>query len=297
MKLENLNTEQRNMDTIDIDRLNTLEVLEKINNEDLKVAKIMQNNLAEISDVIDYIWPTFEKGRLFYVGAGTSGRLAVVDSSECPPTFGVSEDKVVGVIAGGIDAIFNAKEGVEDSLNLCEEDLKAYNFSKNDILIGIAASGRTPYVIGGLKYANSLGSKTVAISNVSNSEISSVAKKSIEIITGPEAITGSTRMKAGTSQKLVLNMISTTLMIKLGKVYTNLMVDIQPKNEKLVNRSYTIIMQSVDCELDVAKDLFIKSDKNVKVAIVMGILNLDKENAEKLLETNSNISKLIHDSK
>ena len=288
MKLDELNTEQRNENTKFIDRVSTFEAVQLINQEDQKVAQIISQHNQEIADIIDYIWENFQEGRLFYAGAGTSGRLAVVDASECPPTFGTDPDKVVGLIAGGKEAFTVAVEGAEDDIDLCETYLREHNFSNSDILIGIAASGRTPFVIGGLEYANSVGAKTVAISNSKNSKMSEVAQKSIEIITGPEAITGSTRMKAGTSQKLVLNMISSILMIKLGKIYSNLMVDVQPKNEKLVDRSIRIISESLQTDLESAKQLFELSNHSVKHAIVMGLLDLDYDKADQLLNQNQN---------
>lgn len=288
MKLDELNTEQRNEKTKFIDRVSTLEAVQLINQEDQKVAHIISELNHEIADIIDYIWENFQEGRLFYAGAGTSGRLAVVDASECPPTFGTDPEKVVGLIAGGKEAFTIAVEGAEDDRTLCETYLKEHHFSRSDILIGIAASGRTPFVIGGLEYANSVGAKTVAISNSKNSEMSQVAQKSLEIITGPEAITGSTRMKAGTSQKLVLNMISSILMIKLGKIYSNLMVDVQPKNEKLIDRSIRIISESLQTDLESAKQLFDSSNHSVKHAIVMGLMDLNYEKADQLLKQNQN---------
>lgn len=298
MKLEQLNTERRNQNTIDIDRVDTLSVITKINTEDQKVPMVIQENLESIAEAIDYMWPSFEQGRLFYVGAGTSGRLGVIDAAECPPTFGVDYNKVIGLMAGGQEAMIKAREGVEDDRTLCQKDLEAYDFNEKDILMGIAASGRTPYTIGGLDYARSIGARTVSLSCVENAEMSKHADKAIEIVTGPEAITGSTRMKAGTAQKLVLNMISTTLMIKLGKIYSNLMVDVQPTNEKLVNRSKRIISEALSVSFDEAEKLFEASGKVVKGAIVMGLLDLDKDKATQLLqENNQRISDIIHTNK
>lgn len=298
MIIKNLNTEQRNPNTLVIDRVSTIEQVRLINQEDQKVPLIIQEHTQELADIIDYIWEYFEEGRLFYCGAGTSGRLAVVDASECPPTFGSDPSKVVGLIAGGKDAFIAAIEGAEDDIHLCQKYLEEYDFNEKDVLVGIAASGRTPFVVGGLEYARSLGAGTVAISNSANSKIGQVAEKVLEVVTGAEAITGSTRMKAGTSQKLILNTISTTLMIKLGKVYSNLMVDVQPKNEKLVERAASIIAQSIDVSLDKAKELFNQANRSVKHAIVMGLLNLDVDKADALLKENKDrIADILHQQK
>lgn len=288
MQIKQLNTEQRNPKTMNIDRASTLEAVTLINEQDKSVAHSIEPHLPQIAEIIDYLWENFQDGRLFYCGAGTSGRIAVVDAAECPPTFGTDPSKVVGIIAGGEDAFTQAIEGAEDDVNLCQKYLEEHQFSDKDALVGIAASGRTPFVVGGLKYARSIGAKTVGISNSSNAQLSQVAEKSVEVITGPEVLTGSTRMKAGTSQKLVLNMISTTLMIKLGKVYQNLMVDVQPRNEKLVDRATRIISESLEVTTDEASDLFEKANRSVKHAIVMGLLDLDVEAADQLLLQNQN---------
>lgn len=288
MEIKNLSTEQRNQATLSIDKASTLEAVQMMNREDQKVPLEISKHAEELAEIIDYIWEKFKEGRLFYCGAGTSGRLAVVDAAECPPTFGVDPGKVVGLIAGGPDAFIDAIEGAEDDTNLCAQYLKEYQFSDKDVLVGIAASGRTPFVIGGLEYAKSIGARTVSISNSKNSAIGQVADKKLEVITGPEALTGSTRLKAGTSQKLILNTITTILFIKSGKVYSNLMVDVQPTNEKLIERSQRIIAESLEVPIKQASLLFEKSDKSIKHAIVMGLLSIEKDEADELLKTNNN---------
>ena len=220
-----------------------------------------------------------EGGRIIYIGAGTSGRLGVLDASECPPTYGVSADLVMGLIAGGEDAMFKAKEGAEDDPDLAVEDLKKITLCSKDTVIGLAASGRTPYVIGGLDYARSIGAYTASVSCVSNAVISGHAQTAVEVITGPEAVTGSTRMKAGTAQKMVCNMISTGCMIRYGKVYENLMVDVQPTNEKLVERAGRIISQATGCDIEKAHQLLEESGRDVKIAIIMGCGNISADEA------------------
>lgn len=288
MELKELSTEQRNQDTLSIDKVSTLEAVLMMNREDHKVPQVLKEHASELAEIIDYIWDKFKEGRLFYCGAGTSGRLAIVDASECPPTFGVKPGKVIGLIAGGSTAMTTAVEGAEDDLSLCQQYLEQHDFTDKDVLVGIAASGRTPFVIGGLKYAKSIGARTVAISNTKDSEIGSIADKKLEVVTGPEAITGSTRLKAGTSQKLVLNTISTILFIKYGKVYSNLMVDVQPTNEKLVERASRIIAESLEVSIERAQQLLQESNQSVKHAIVMGLLNVDLEEADQLLNVNNN---------
>ena len=222
--LSHLVSEERNADTMDIDLLSSLEILRKINHQDQLVPLAVEKVLPEIALAVDAITSAFKiGGRLIYIGAGTSGRLGILDASECPPTFGVSEGMVIGLIAGGHDAIFKAKEGAEDSLELGELDLKGINFQKEDVLVGIAASGRTPYVIGALTYARTIAATTISLSCNPNSPMEGLADISICPIVGPEALTGSTRLKSGTAQKLVLNMLTTASMIRLGKSYQNLM--------------------------------------------------------------------------
>ena len=232
---------------------------------------------------------------MFYLGAGTSGRLGVLDASECPPTYGVSPDLIQGIMAGGMSALLKAKEGAEDSLTLAQNDLTQLALCSKDSVIGIAASGRTPYVIGGLDFANSIGALTGSISCVKNAQLSYHSTYSIECIVGPEIITGSTRMKAGTAQKMILNMISTTLMIQYGKVYQNLMVDVQPTNDKLIDRSIRIISSASNIPFEDALYYYDLSDKNVKLAICMAITKQNKSICEiELLHHNSNVSKAIN---
>ena len=231
---------------------------------------------------------------MIYIGAGTSGRLGILDASECPPTYGVDPRLVQGLIAGGKEALTAAIEGAEDSQDLAVEDLKNIHLTDKDVVCGIAASGRTPYVIGGLEYARTLGCQTVSICCVHNGEISKYSHYPIEVITGPEVIAGSTRMKAGTAQKLVLNMISTSVMIKRGKVYKNLMVDLQPTNEKLKTRAINIVSQSLDCSEEESIKLLTKCHYNVKIAILSGLTGKDeKECEEALLKNNGSIPKTM----
>ena len=292
LNLVNLETESRNMKTTNIDILSTEEILHLINEEDATVASCVNKVIPKITELVDEIVKAIKNGgRLFYIGAGTSGRIGFLDAAECPPTYGVSYDLVKGIIAGGYSALYKAKEGSEDDYNLAELDLKAENFNSKDILIGIAASGRTPYVLGALAYAKSTGAITGSIACVSNSEIGKVSDYLIDVVTGQEVITGSTRMKAGTAQKLILNMISTTTMIKLGKVYGNLMVDLNPTNEKLVARAIHFIEEATSCSTQRAQTLFEESGQCVKTAILMELANLSKDEANQLLEKNDQILK------
>lgn len=245
INLNGLVTENRNINTMDIDKISTVEMLEKINNEDKNVPLAVKKEIPQIAELIEKAVERMRKGgRIIYIGAGTSGRLGVLDASECPPTYGVEPELVQGVIAGGEEAMFKAKEGAEDSEELAVLDLKERNLNKKDIVIGIAASGRTPYVIGALKFAKENGALTASISCNKNSPIAKEADIEIAPVVGAEVVTGSTRMKSGTAQKLVLNMISTGVMIKLGKVYENLMVDVKATNAKLVERSKKIVMEA-----------------------------------------------------
>lgn len=280
-----METERRNESTMDIDRCSTLELVEKINAEDQKVADAVAGQKMMIAALIDACSTRMKKGgRLIYMGAGTSGRLGVLDASECPPTYGVSPDLVVGLIAGGKEAMFRAQEGAEDSEECGVKDLQEIGLSSNDTVVGLAASGRTPYVIAGLKYARSIGACTGSVSCVSNARMSSFADYAIEAVTGPEAVTGSTRMKAGTAEKMICNMISTGVMIRYGKVYENLMVDVQPTNEKLVHRAARIISDATGCSDEQSEHLFAASGRDVKIAILMGIADTDRSNAQALLQ-------------
>ena len=232
-----LTTEKINPATAHIDECSTLEMVKLINDEDKKVAAAVEKVLPEVALAVDAIAESFSRGgRLFYIGAGTSGRLGVLDASECPPTFGVSPDMVQGLIAGGKNALVTAVEGAEDDLNLAEKNLSEKNFCAADVLVGITASGRTPYVLGGVKFAKKIGAKTVGVSCVENSKLAQVVDIAITPVTGAEALTGSTRLKAGTATKMILNMLTTAAMIKIGKVRGNLMVCVQATNEKLRDR-------------------------------------------------------------
>ncbi|MGD8173014.1 N-acetylmuramic acid 6-phosphate etherase [Vibrio sp. TRT 21S02] len=278
--LSHLVSEGRNPETMDIDLLSSLEIVERINQQDKQVPLAVEKVLPEIADAVDKITAAFKQGgRLVYMGAGTSGRLGVLDASECPPTFGVSDQMVLGLIAGGPEAILKAKEGAEDSPELGESDLQAIQFNSQDVLVGIAASGRTPYVIGGLTYANKLGAVTVALSCNPNSPIAEEAQIAISPVVGPEALTGSTRLKSGTAQKLVLNMLTTASMIRLGKSYQNLMVDVKATNKKLVARAARIVMQATECEKQLATQILEETQYDVKLAILMILTGMDIEMA------------------
>ncbi|GLC29458.1 N-acetylmuramic acid 6-phosphate etherase [Clostridium omnivorum] len=285
--LDNLVTEKVNQSTNNIDKVSTLEMVAMINEEDKKVAFAVEKELPQIAKAVDTIVQAFEKGgRLIYVGAGTSGRLGVLDAAECPPTYGVSYEMVQGIIAGGKEAIFKAQEGAEDNLELCAEDLRNIKFTCNDVLVGIAASGRTPYVIGGLNYANSIGATTVAVTCNPDSEISKIAKISIAPVVGPEVVSGSTRMKSGTAQKMVLNILTTGSMIKLGKVYHNLMVDVKASNEKLLERAKRLVVEATGVSREEAEKVLVENEYDVKLSIMMIKSGLSKEEASELLSIN-----------
>lgn len=287
MNLDKLTTETRNHQTMNLDELTTSEVVQLMNEEDKKVAYAVEKELPSISKVAEAIIESFKKGgRLIYMGAGTSGRLGVLDAAECVPTFSVDPTMVQGLIAGGMKAMTVAVEGAEDSATLGKEDLQHIELTENDVVLGIAASGRTPYVIGALTYANEIGATTASLSCNKDAEISRYATLPIEVEVGPEILTGSTRLKSGTAQKLVLNMLSTSSMIGIGKVYQNLMVDVKPSNEKLVERSKRIIMQATDCSYEKASQAFTSANQQVKTAIVMILTDSTKEEAEqKLVES------------
>ena len=267
VNLKSISTERRNPNTMDIDRVSTIEILRKINNEDKTVPVAVEKALSQIAQLTDVIVDAFNNGgRLIYMGAGTSGRLGVLDASECPPTYGVDYNMVMCLMAGGEKAFIKAVEGAEDSKEQGKLDLINANLSNNDVVIGIAASGRTPYVIGGLNYANEVGAVTACITTSANSIIESIVQYPIVAVTGPEPITGSTRMKSGTAQKMICNMISTASMVKMGKVYENLMIDVKATNEKLVSRSFSIICTILECTQDEARVLLSKF-KTVKKVI------------------------------
>ncbi|MCF1586035.1 N-acetylmuramic acid 6-phosphate etherase [Tetragenococcus koreensis] len=271
-----------------LDDMDIMEVLQTMNDEDKNVPLAIEKALPQIKNVIEQIIQTFrKKGRLFYIGAGTSGRLGVLDAAECVPTFGTESEMVQGLIAGGMKAMTIAVEGAEDSQELAKEDLSKALLNQDDIVVGIAASGRTPYVIGGLDYAKEVGATTASLACNKKAQISQHAQFPIEVEVGPEILTGSTRLKSGTAQKLVLNMLSTVSMIGIGKVYKNLMVDVRPTNEKLVERSKRIIMQATDCSYEQADQTFYRAEENVKLAIVMILTGADKNEAkEKLIAGN-----------
>lgn len=279
-------TEQRNPYTMNIDTLSALEIVQKMNDEDQKVALAVRENLPQIALAVEKIVHAFQKGgRLVYIGAGTSGRLGVLDASECPPTFGVPAEMVVGIIAGGERALRHPIEGAEDNKEAGVLDLQAVNFTEKDVLVGIAASGRTPYVIGALEYANTLGATTVSIASNPNSTMGQIAQIAIETLVGAEALTGSSRLKSGTAQKLVLNMLTTASMILIGKCYQNLMVDVQASNEKLKARAVRIVMQATECEREIAEQVLDETAGNAKLAILMILANLNKTEAKALLST------------
>ena len=284
VNLKNLITETRNSNSSDIDNLSTLDMMRVINRDDAKIHQAIEKELDKIAHAVDAIYNALSNGgRLIYVGAGTSGRLGVLDASECMPTYGVSPDLIQGIIAGGKEAMFKAKEGAEDDICLCEVDLKSINFSNKDILCGLTASGRTPYVIGGVNYAKSIGAKTISITCNPNSELSELVDISIAPVVGPEVVTGSTRMKAGTAQKMVLNMLSTGAMIKSGKVYGNLMVDVQTTNKKLEERAIGIVIESTSCSRERAIELLEICNKNVKLAIFVEMSGLSVEESLNIL--------------
>ena len=278
--LEKLTTEARNQHTMHLDEMTTLDILRTMNNEDQQVLTAIKEQLPQIEKATKYAIESFNKnGRLIYVGAGTSGRLGVLDAVECVPTFGTSPEMVQGIIAGGMKALYEAAEGAEDDPELGANDLKSIQLSENDTVIGIAASGRTPYVIGALQYANSKKASTVSISCNKDAVMSQYASVAIELLTGSEVLTGSTRLKAGTSQKMVLNMISTASMVGIGKVYQNFMVDLKPTNEKLEERSKRNIMEVTGVDYETAASYFEKSKHQVKIAIVMILLQCSYEDA------------------
>ena len=283
--LSTLITEQRNPNSMHVDSLSALEIVQLMNEEDKQVPLAIEKCLPQIAQAVECIVAAFQQGgRLVYIGAGTSGRLGVLDASECPPTFGVSPEMVKGIIAGGERALRHPIEGAEDSKAQAVVDLQTIQFSSKDVLVGIAASGRTPYVIGALEYAKSLGSVTVSIASNPNSAMANIVDIAIDTVVGPEVLTGSSRLKSGTAQKLVLNMLTTASMILMGKCYQNLMVDVQASNEKLKARAIRIVMQATDCDKALAEEALKQADQNAKLAIMMILSGLDRAQAEALLE-------------
>lgn len=288
MDLSRLTTERRNPASAHIDSCTTLEMVTIMQQENSKIAAAIQKILPDIARAIDETSLRLQEGgRLFYLGAGTSGRLGILDASECPPTYGTDPELVQGLIAGGIPAIFRAQEGAEDNPGLAVHDLKEHGFSTKDVLVGIAASGRTPYVIGGLKYARELGALTIALACSEHAEIAALADIALTPVTGPEVVTGSTRMKAGTAQKLVLNMLSTGTMIKLGKVYGNLMVDVKASNKKLEERAIRIVMEGSGCKRTEAEKALKGADGHAKLAILMVVAGVSAGEGKALLERTS----------
>jgi len=283
-QLGKLGTEQANPDTLDIDRLSPLEIARRINQQDQQVAGVVAEALEPISRAAETFADTLKnEGRVFYIGAGTSGRLGVLDAAECPPTFGTDPEQIRGVISGGYDTLVLSQEGVEDDEPAAVEDLKKHQFSKNDFLIGLAASTRTPYTLAGLRYAQSVGASTALIVCNRVTQLNAAPDILIELPVGPEAITGSTRMKSGTAQKMTLNMISTTAMVLLGKTFGNLMIDLQCRSEKLTARSSKMVMDLLDLPLDAAGDLLERADGSVKTAVVMHWHGCEREHALDLL--------------
>ena len=284
VELKRIATEQRNQNTMNIDTLPTLDMIRLINREDYKVAEAVSLVTDKIAEAVDLIADRLSKGgRLIYCGAGTSGRLGILDAVECPPTYSTDPEMVQSLMAGGYPAIFKAVEGAEDSKELGVQDMKNISFQAGDVLVGIAASGRTPYVMGCMEYARELGASTVAVTCCPGSQLDTFADIGIAPAPGPEVVTGSTRMKSGTAQKMVLNMLSTGTMIKLGKVYGNLMVDVKPSNEKLIRRCVTIVCTAAECDEATATAALEACEYRPKVAIVMIRKGIGAEEAKELL--------------
>jgi N-acetylmuramic acid 6-phosphate etherase len=283
-ELERLVSEDRNPKTMDIDLLPTIDVLRRINDEDRGVPPAVEKVIPEIAAAVDRIVLAFQKGaRLVYLGAGTSGRLGVLDASECPPTFGVPAGMVVGLIAGGPDALVRAAEGAEDDAKQGIKALQDIRLTADDVVVGIAVSGRTPYVVGALTYARQVGAATVALSCNPGSTIAGIADIAISPVVGPEVLAGSTRLKSGTAQKLILNMLTTASMIRIGKSYQNLMVDLNPSNKKLVARAVRIVMQTTGCTAQQARQTLDQTGNDVKLATLVTITGIGVEEARKAL--------------
>lgn len=286
VNIKHLKTESRNEKTLQLDTMSVAEILRIMNEEDQNVIKTIKEALPQIEASIYLVVESLKNGgRLIYAGAGTSGRLGILDAVECVPTFSTS-DEVIGIIAGGEKAFIKAVEGAEDSKELAKQELANIALCKTDIVIAIAASGRTPYAIGALEYAKEKGAKCVSISCNKNAELSKFADVAIEVDAGPEVLTGSTRLKAGTCQKIILNMISTVSMVRIGKVFGNLMVDMKATNLKLMERAKRIVMESTDCDYESATRILIKADWSIKPAIVMLLTGLSKEDAKKRIIAN-----------
>lgn len=280
-----MTTEERDAGTMNLDEMTPLEIISVMNQEDERIPAAIRPHHANIAKVVEYgIQTVSSGGRIFYMGAGTSGRLGLLDASECPPTFGVSPDVVIGLIAGGEKAFIKAVEGAEDSEDLGRQDLMDHNLTENDLVIGLAASGRTPYVLGGLSYAKQLGCHTAAVTCNADSVLSKTAEIGIDVIIGPEVLTGSTRLKAGTAQKMILNMFSTAIMVGCGKTYSNLMVDVQQTNEKLIGRARRIVMEATGTDEETAAKTIQEAGGSCKTAITMILADIDAKEAEKRLE-------------
>ena len=295
VELQKIATEQRNPNTMNIDTLSTLDMVKLINREDHRVAEAVALVTDKIAEAVDVIAARLSTGgRLIYCGAGTSGRLGILDAVECPPTYSTDPETVQALMAGGYGAIFKAVEGAEDSKELGVTDMQSIGFSAKDVLVGIAASGRTPYVIGAMEYAKSLGGVTIGVTCCPGSEIDTLAEVGIAPMPGPEVVTGSTRMKSGTAQKMVLNMLSTCTMIRLGKVYGNLMVDVKPSNEKLIRRCVSIVCAAAECDEAAATAALEQCGYHPKIAIVMLLCGCTAEEAEKrLAEKDGYIARVV----
>ncbi|SFG17095.1 N-acetylmuramic acid 6-phosphate etherase [Planifilum fulgidum] len=284
-QLEHLTTERENEKSVGLDEMSPLEIVTLMNEEDRTVAEAVRQVLPAIAEAVEAIAASFRAGgRLIYVGAGTSGRLGVLDASELPPTFGLDPSRAIALMAGGREAVFQAKEGAEDDAEAGRRDLQGIRLEARDAVVGISASGRTPYVVGALRYAKEIGAKAISLSCNRGSRMSSVADVAIEVVTGPEVLTGSTRLKAGTAQKMVLNMLSTAAMVRLGKTYKNLMVDVKPTNEKLMDRARRILMKATGVSYEEAERALKAADHQVKVALVMIRTGATAEEARARLE-------------
>lgn len=280
-------TESRNQASLTIDQLTTIDMLKVINEEDKKVAFAVEKQLPQIAQAVDKIVEAFQQqGRLIYIGAGTSGRLGILDASECPPTYGTPAEQIMGIIAGGTPAIFKAVENAEDKPEQGQADLQSIQFNYKDILVGIAASGRTPYVIGAMEYAKSQGATVISLCCNPNAPMIGLADIAITPIVGAEVITGSSRMKAGTAQKLVLNMLTTASMIKIGKVFSNLMVDVEASNAKLIERQIQIVIEATSCSRQQAINALEQCNRQCKTAIIMLLMQISAEQAMALLDEN-----------
>ena len=284
IELEKLNTEQRNPRSSQIDQVSTLELARIINREDQGIAPAIELILPQIAAAIDIIAHNLRRGgRLLYMGSGTSGRLGILDAAECPPTYSTEPEMVQGLIAGGYEAIFRAKEGAEDSPELGARDLQERHLTAADVVVGLTASGRTPYVLGGLTYANSVGAATICVCCSADAPVAALSQISLCALVGPEVVTGSTRMKAGTAQKMILNMLSTGAMIRLGKVYGNLMVDVRASNEKLQERARRIVMEATGCSRAAAIAALAETGGKAKEAIITIVSGIPAAEASRRL--------------